>query len=78
MFWFQTRYLRYNEDPSTIAVCELVYKPEARVELKAGRSIRIVYKKARPVDLIFGVDSKPRKKSTEILIVELCFCKTNN
>jgi len=36
-------------------VCELVYKPEARVELKAGRSIRIVCKVARPVDLKFEV-----------------------
>ena len=33
------------------AVCELVYKPEAPVEYKAGRSIRIVCKVARSVDL---------------------------
>ena len=37
------------------SVCELVHKPEARVEYTAGRSIRIVYKIARPVDLNFGV-----------------------
>jgi len=36
-------------------VCELVYKPEARVELKAGQSIRIVCKVARPVDLNFNI-----------------------
>ena len=33
------------------SVCELVFKPEARVKLMVGRSIRIVYKIARPVDL---------------------------
>jgi len=36
-------------------VCELVYKPEARVDEKAGRSNRIVCKVARPVDLKFEV-----------------------
>jgi len=34
----------------TPAVCELVYKPEARVEW-----IRIIYKIARSEDLYFGV-----------------------
>ena len=38
-----------------VSVCELVYKPEARVEYKACRSIRIVCKVARPVDLNFEV-----------------------
>jgi len=37
------------------SVCELVYKPKARVELTASRSIRIVCKVARPVDLKFEV-----------------------
>ena len=37
------------------AVCELVYKPEARVEQKACRSIRIVCKVAQRVDLNFEV-----------------------
>jgi len=37
------------------AVCELVYKPEAWVEYTARRSIRIVCKVARPVDLNFKV-----------------------
>jgi len=40
---------------SIISVCELVYKPEAGIELKAGRSIRIAYKKAWLVDLNFRV-----------------------
>jgi len=39
-------------------VYELVYKPEARVEQKACRSIRIVCKVARRVDLNFEVNSK--------------------
>jgi len=38
-----------------LAVCELVYKPEARVEQKACRSIRTVCKVARRVDLNFEV-----------------------
>jgi len=38
-----------------LSLCELVYKPEARVELKAGRSIKIVCKVARPVDSNFEV-----------------------
>ena len=33
-----------------ISVCELAYKPEARGENSAGQSIRIDYKKGRPVD----------------------------
>jgi len=37
------------------AVCQLVEKPEARVQWTASRSIRIVNKIARLVDLIFGV-----------------------
>ena len=36
-------------------VCELVYKLKAQVESTASRSIRIVYKIDRPVDLNFGV-----------------------
>jgi len=49
-----------DEDPTTqtqygAPVCELVYKPEARVEKRAGRSIRIVCKVARPVDSNFEV-----------------------
>jgi len=36
----------------TSPVCELVYKPEARVEWTTGQSIRILYKK---MDLNFGV-----------------------
>ena len=44
-----------QEKTTFYTVCELVYKPEAWVESKAGRSIRIVYKKAWPVDLNFGV-----------------------
>ena len=39
----------------TCQVCKLVYKPEARVEWKAWRLIRIVYKVAFPVDLNFEV-----------------------
>ena len=45
----------YERSDAQGAVCELVYKPEAWVEYMTGRSIKIVYKIARPVDLKFGV-----------------------
>jgi len=39
--------------PVMVPVWELVYKPEVRVKQKASRSIRLVWKVARPVDLKF-------------------------
>jgi len=44
-----------NTNTTSTSVCDLVYKPEARVEYTAGRSIKIVCKIARLVDLNFGL-----------------------